>query len=252
MPEFLAVRCFSCGTHQAQQLTKSSRFSCPVCGEKQSVKQVFLRSTRAAECRSVVQQLNGQRQEEENACNNGEESESPPRAPLRQPGPTVDWEQFLEHEEEPGSPHVPDDDRFVTALPDARRRGAGAGGVVPSKKRARAAEAACTKDQWLAAPTGRARRASARAVRPAPAPATQHRGQAQQAAGKTSAGRPQPSSWGVAPLRATSAQCNAPSPAATMPASAASGLWDEFLDLDAVEDVGGGAGSNEAGFVTVL
>ena len=47
MPSFLAVRCCECKRFQVQQQTKAARFTCPVCGQKQSVLKVFLSGSRA-------------------------------------------------------------------------------------------------------------------------------------------------------------------------------------------------------------
>ncbi|PVU94640.1 hypothetical protein BB559_002948 [Furculomyces boomerangus] len=52
-----------CGTFQVQQKKKLSKWSCKVCGEKQSLIKVFFESSTAPECRKVVQELNRSRGE---------------------------------------------------------------------------------------------------------------------------------------------------------------------------------------------
>jgi hypothetical protein len=40
------------------QATKTNKFKCKLCGEKQSVKTIFLSSEQAKDCRALVQQMN--------------------------------------------------------------------------------------------------------------------------------------------------------------------------------------------------
>ncbi|XP_050960375.1 MRN complex-interacting protein [Labeo rohita] len=58
--EFHVLRCFSCQTFQVQQVKKSKKWTCKVCGEKQSLIKEFGRGT-AADCRRHVQKLNALR-----------------------------------------------------------------------------------------------------------------------------------------------------------------------------------------------
>uniref|UniRef100_A0A672RAX9 MRN complex-interacting protein N-terminal domain-containing protein n=1 Tax=Sinocyclocheilus grahami TaxID=75366 RepID=A0A672RAX9_SINGR len=51
------LRCFSRQAFQVQQVKKSMKWTCKVCGEKQSLMQEFGRGT-AANCRRHVQKLN--------------------------------------------------------------------------------------------------------------------------------------------------------------------------------------------------
>ncbi|XP_052010644.1 MRN complex-interacting protein [Xyrauchen texanus] len=60
--EFHALRCFSCQTFQVQQVKKSNKWVCTVCGEKQSVIKEYGRG-RAVDCRKHVQKLNSLRGE---------------------------------------------------------------------------------------------------------------------------------------------------------------------------------------------
>ena len=58
MPQvFLALQCFQCSTFQVVQKTQQQKFTCKLCGAKQSIVRVFA-SGAAKECRAVVQQLN--------------------------------------------------------------------------------------------------------------------------------------------------------------------------------------------------
>ncbi|XP_030639004.1 MRN complex-interacting protein [Chanos chanos] len=66
--EFHVLRCFSCETFQVQQVKKSKKWTCKMCGEKQSVIKEYGRGT-GADCRRHVQKLNslrGNLLEEEN------------------------------------------------------------------------------------------------------------------------------------------------------------------------------------------
>ncbi|XP_068753082.1 MRN complex-interacting protein-like [Montipora capricornis] len=55
--EFIILRCFSCTTFQVHQVKKSKKWTCKVCGEKQSVKKVYAQGS-GQECRKHVQRLN--------------------------------------------------------------------------------------------------------------------------------------------------------------------------------------------------
>ncbi|XP_036423646.1 MRN complex-interacting protein [Colossoma macropomum] len=60
--EFHVLRCFSCQTFQVQQVKKSKKWSCKMCGEKQSLIKEYGRGT-GADCRRHVQKLNSLRGE---------------------------------------------------------------------------------------------------------------------------------------------------------------------------------------------
>ena len=63
--EFNVVRCFSCETFQVDQVKKSTnKWTCKMCGEKQSLKQVYFTGT-GKECRLNCQTLNMRRMEAE-------------------------------------------------------------------------------------------------------------------------------------------------------------------------------------------
>ncbi|XP_040903431.1 MRN complex-interacting protein [Toxotes jaculatrix] len=58
--EFHVLRCFRCDKFQVQQVKKVNRWSCKVCGEKQSLFKEFGRGS-GADCRRHVQKLNAMR-----------------------------------------------------------------------------------------------------------------------------------------------------------------------------------------------
>ncbi|KAF4085611.1 hypothetical protein AMELA_G00097160 [Ameiurus melas] len=60
--EFHVLRCFTCRTFQVQQVKKSKKWSCKLCGEKQSLIKEYGRGT-GADCRRHVQKLNSLRGE---------------------------------------------------------------------------------------------------------------------------------------------------------------------------------------------
>ncbi|EDV19010.1 uncharacterized protein TRIADDRAFT_62539 [Trichoplax adhaerens] len=63
---FLVLRCFSCHTFQVQQEVKAKKWSCKVCGWKQSFVKIYGNGS-AADCRNHVQKLNMMRGEREAA-----------------------------------------------------------------------------------------------------------------------------------------------------------------------------------------
>ncbi|XP_069105847.1 uncharacterized protein [Argopecten irradians] len=64
--EFQVLRCYQCSTFQVHQVKKANKWSCKMCGEKQSIIKVFGRGA-AADCRHHVQRLNTLRGEVEQA-----------------------------------------------------------------------------------------------------------------------------------------------------------------------------------------
>ncbi|ESO85983.1 hypothetical protein LOTGIDRAFT_69762, partial [Lottia gigantea] len=55
--EFHVLQCHQCKTFQVQQVKKVLKWSCKLCGEKQSVLRVYGRGS-GADCRKHVQNLN--------------------------------------------------------------------------------------------------------------------------------------------------------------------------------------------------
>ncbi|XP_074530592.1 MRN complex-interacting protein [Halichoeres trimaculatus] len=58
--EFHVLRCFSCQSYQVQQVKKVNKWSCKMCGEKQTLLKEFGRGS-GADCRRHVQKLNSMR-----------------------------------------------------------------------------------------------------------------------------------------------------------------------------------------------
>ncbi|KAJ1899950.1 hypothetical protein LPJ81_004041 [Coemansia sp. IMI 209127] len=60
MPTYQVVRCANdeCAKYQSQQHKKANKWSCVVCGLKQSLKRVYFESTKPKECREAVMELN--------------------------------------------------------------------------------------------------------------------------------------------------------------------------------------------------
>ena len=57
MVEFYTLRCAACATFCVQQATANHKWSCKLCGARQSVVRVHLRSGSAAACRAHAQAL---------------------------------------------------------------------------------------------------------------------------------------------------------------------------------------------------
>ncbi|XP_062332152.1 MRN complex-interacting protein [Osmerus eperlanus] len=60
--EFHVLKCYSCEAFQVQQVKKSKKWNCKMCGEKQSIIKVFGRGS-GVDCRRHVQKLNTRRGE---------------------------------------------------------------------------------------------------------------------------------------------------------------------------------------------
>ena len=65
MGVFLVLRCFQCRHFQVIQRRKDRKWTCKLCGGRQSIIKVFASSERAKDCRLVVQELNMRRGEVE-------------------------------------------------------------------------------------------------------------------------------------------------------------------------------------------
>jgi len=59
---FRVLRCYQCESFQVDMEKKSAKWQCKMCGERQSLKQVFARGS-GPECRKAVQELNLKRME---------------------------------------------------------------------------------------------------------------------------------------------------------------------------------------------
>jgi len=58
MPEQVILQCYSCHMYQVQQAKKTAKWTCVICGSKQSILKVHARSATAGELRPTVQRLN--------------------------------------------------------------------------------------------------------------------------------------------------------------------------------------------------
>lgn len=67
MPDFLALQCYACRQFQVCQARKDRRFTCKLCGAKQSVQRIYARATTARPVRERVQALNMARASAEEA-----------------------------------------------------------------------------------------------------------------------------------------------------------------------------------------
>lgn len=152
MPEFYAVQCFQCEQYQVAQARKDRRFSCKLCGAKQSVRRIFARSHAAKDVRSFIQEMNYARGMAAEAYDDhleaglsencdGDSTEDKPNtqnvavASKREIGPTNPsrWAGFLPykaasvHENSPAddSDNSCDETRFVTSMPDDTEKARG-------------------------------------------------------------------------------------------------------------------------------
>ncbi|XP_042273949.1 MRN complex-interacting protein isoform X1 [Thunnus maccoyii] len=108
--QFHVLRCFTCQSFQVQQVKKVNRWSCKLCGEKQSLLKEFGRGS-GAECRRHVQKLNAMRgavmeEQEQNAWSLWKLTEEKPEEPRddQVSRPQVSrWSKYLDapEEEEP-------------------------------------------------------------------------------------------------------------------------------------------------------
>eukprot|EP00798_Chlamydomonas_sp_ICE-L_P007740 gene7741-916_t len=152
--------------NRVQQAKKSPKWSCVLCGQKQSLTKVYAISTSAKDCRLCCSELNLSRgEEEEQEAAQAEEAEQlaldrmdqdhpdhdfgwdshpNPRecahgAPeASRVGPSNQWAEYAEAEEDmSGSDGEWEaDHRFVTTVGDRKRRG-GASGKAPDRQRSR-------------------------------------------------------------------------------------------------------------------
>ncbi|KAK9813611.1 hypothetical protein WJX73_010551 [Symbiochloris irregularis] len=123
MPQYQAVRCYSCETFQVQQIKKVDKFNCSLCGEKQSVKLVYATNPKASEVRAVVRQLNSERGKV------AEERQAPAAHIVFSSEPqlmdiTDKWQDFLEAPSQPVEQVDDQDDcsGFVTSLPEGQTK----------------------------------------------------------------------------------------------------------------------------------
>ncbi|CAL8472006.1 g11548 [Coccomyxa elongata] len=115
---------------EVQQVKKVSKFSCRLCGAKQSVQQVYAISGKAADVRGVVTGLNAKRQQQEeardqaliNSLDNDSDLHDEQQRDTAQPA--IAWEDYLEKEvvEDPAGAQAQrlkeDAACYVTELPN--------------------------------------------------------------------------------------------------------------------------------------
>lgn len=68
MVEYEIVRCCSCSVFQVQQKKKVKKYTCKLCGKKQTIQKIYGQSYKAADLRPIVQEYNmneGSRKEKE-------------------------------------------------------------------------------------------------------------------------------------------------------------------------------------------
>ena len=146
MPEFLVVRCYEekCGAFQVTQEKKVSKWKCVCCGASQSVRTVFVRSSRAADCRVISQEYNMKRKTVDDAkliasSISTSETATPLYGsplfpaplnlsqPSKSPGPGSKWTKYLEPNDSNSDGEAvddqPDDPRFTTVSESAIERG---------------------------------------------------------------------------------------------------------------------------------
>uniref|UniRef100_A0A672GEM2 MRN complex-interacting protein N-terminal domain-containing protein n=1 Tax=Salarias fasciatus TaxID=181472 RepID=A0A672GEM2_SALFA len=99
--EFHVVRCFSCESFQVQQVKKATRWTCKLCGEKQSLLKEFGRGS-GADCRRHVQKLNAMRGSmmEEQEHTEEEEEEEGQRDDQVRPAHESRWSKYLDTPED--------------------------------------------------------------------------------------------------------------------------------------------------------
>ncbi|XP_034545822.1 MRN complex-interacting protein isoform X2 [Notolabrus celidotus] len=159
--EFHVLRCFSCQSFQVQQVKKVHRWSCKLCGEKQSLLKEFGRGS-GADCRRHVQKLNAARgnmmEEQERSTlslwNQAEEEErrDPEEEEWRDPEeeeqvsqPQVSrWSKYLDTPEEEEEPEDEDEDEQRVSM----ERDLLHGNHMTDRKRKRGGEReSCTPEQ---------------------------------------------------------------------------------------------------------
>ncbi|XP_047210374.1 MRN complex-interacting protein isoform X2 [Girardinichthys multiradiatus] len=105
--EFHVVRCFRCLSFQVQQVKKVKKWSCKLCGEKQSLLKEFGRGS-GADCRRHVQKLNAMRgammeDQEDNTCEQveaEEEEETEHTDDQVRPSQVSRWGKYLDTPQE--------------------------------------------------------------------------------------------------------------------------------------------------------
>jgi len=137
MIEYILVRCYSdpCGMFQVIQKTKSNKWGCKICQEKQSLKQIYGTSYKAKDLRELCQQRNMDRgmRDEANLVEKKRRLESMPEddignfiedefKPATQQPPKKNRWAIYEDQKEPEENETGDHDpRFVLNPPEVKR-----------------------------------------------------------------------------------------------------------------------------------
>lgn len=144
MPSFLGVRCCECKRFQVQQQTKAAKFTCPVCGQKQSVLKVYCTASRAAEVRQQVSAWNMQAAQNEQLVVSDDDDDvlCPERSEVVA-ADTSAWEAFLPASEDaPTCPPPHEEPGYTTAVsaPQRRRKREGEDQTIGARGRADSAK----------------------------------------------------------------------------------------------------------------
>lgn len=131
MPTFVCLQCCDCRTYQSTQRRKDNKFTCKLCGKKQSVIKVHARSERAADIRKTVQRLNmargnAEEEYEQEKANREYENEYDYQEVVVNTAEATDseWKDWNNSGSTVQAP-VEDEDNeseFVTAMPDWQGR----------------------------------------------------------------------------------------------------------------------------------
>ncbi|XP_013884996.1 MRN complex-interacting protein isoform X2 [Austrofundulus limnaeus] len=125
--EFHVVRCFGCESFQVQQVKKVKKWTCKLCGEKQTLLKEFGRGS-GSDCRRHVQKLNAARgaldEQERRTCSlwEQEKEEQQKEDQVRQVKQVSRWSKYLNRPEEaePEEQNTPEE---LELEQDARKTG---------------------------------------------------------------------------------------------------------------------------------
>ncbi|XP_062099316.1 uncharacterized protein LOC133805209 isoform X2 [Humulus lupulus] len=102
---FIAVQCCQCSTMQRRKNSKSNKWTCVVCNQKQSIRNVFAQGPMAKDLRLFVQSFNMSHQftdASSDLITPSEQPSPPPTAEADCKRQRIDWTEFLDSDEEIG------------------------------------------------------------------------------------------------------------------------------------------------------
>ncbi|XP_047190347.1 MRN complex-interacting protein isoform X2 [Scophthalmus maximus] len=104
--DFHVVKCFKCENFQVQQVKKVNRWSCKVCGEKQTLLKEYGRGS-GADCRRHVQKMNAMKgammeEQEHNTWSLWEQDKAEPEEERDDQTQVSRWSKYLDPPEEAG------------------------------------------------------------------------------------------------------------------------------------------------------